>query len=481
MNRTISHYKLACTHKMAALGLLALALLAPVAGSAAPTLDELMQAIREQSVAENNANREREARFQSDADEQERRYQQALSQRNAAEALSTQLSTRYDNNEIRIEEMEVLLELHQGNLGELFGVTRQIAGDASGVLGSSLITAQLQPAPGEEGRIEFLRRVAAANELPSILELERLWMELLNEMTEDAKVVRFTAPVVSADGVSEEVREVVRIASFTAISDGQYLAYLPGEQKLAVMGRQPVQGEFADAARRLQAATPGNGYVSAVVDPARGALLDLFVLRPDLFERIAEGEVVGYLIIGVGALGVLVALFQYGYLFLAKLGVRAQERHLERPQANNPLGRVLLAADTNNGSEVYQLPEILELRLSEARLREVMKLERFQSFLRLAVSAGPLLGLIGTVIGMIITFESITASGSSDPKLMAQGIGQAMIATVLGLGVAIPLLFINTGLAALSRSVIHTLEEQGTQLMANRLQRSLDASHGAVG
>jgi biopolymer transport protein ExbB len=111
-------------------------------------------------------------------------------------------------------------------------------------------------------------------------------------------------------------------------------------------------------------------------------------------------------------------------------------------------------------------PELAELRISEAVLREVPRLERFQGFLRLAVAAGPLLGLVGTVIGMIITFRAIVASGSSDPKLMAHGIGQAMIATVLGLGIAIPLLFINSGLAALSHGVTQILDEQSHSLLA---------------
>ncbi|MGV3592214.1 MAG: MotA/TolQ/ExbB proton channel family protein, partial [Gammaproteobacteria bacterium] len=135
---------------------------------------------------------------------------------------------------------------------------------------------------------------------------------------------------------------------------------------------------------------------------------------------------------------------------------------------NNPLGRLLLSANETVGDR----PEIVELRISGAVLRENPKLERFQAFLRLAVAAGPLLGLIGTVIGMIITFESITASGSSDPKLMAEGIGQAMIATVLGLGIAIPLLFLNAGLVSLSRSVVNVLEEQSTRLLAVRLEQT---------
>lgn len=467
MNKTIRNLRLAATALLAVL-----TLQAPLAQAAVPALDELLGLIREKAVAENNANREREARFNRELQEQEQRLQQALSQRNAAEARSNQLSANYDANEVRIEEMQVLLELHQGNLGELFGVTRQIAGDAAGVLGSSLISAQLAPPAGGENRVDFMRRIAGATELPSLLELERLWMELLNEMVEDAKVVRFSAPVQDVEGTVSE-REVVRVASFTAASDGEFLSWLPNAQALAVMTRQPPEGELRNLAASLQTASAGNGYVEAVVDPARGALLGLIVERPDVFERIAEGEVIGYLIIFVGAIGVVAALFQYSYLLWARMAVRAQERQIDRPSANNALGRVLLAVQAGSGP-AEELPEILELRISEARLREVLRLERFQSFLRLAVSAGPLLGLIGTVVGMIITFESITASGSSDPKLMAQGIGQAMIATVLGLGVAIPLLFINTGLGALSRSVIHTLEERGTELMAKLMDQ---ASH----
>jgi len=137
------------------------------------------------------------------------------------------------------------------------------------------------------------------------------------------------------------------------------------------------------------------------------------------------------------------------------------------------LGRLLLAfGGEGEGGGKGKRPdnvEVAELRLSEAVLREIPRLERFQAFLRLAVAAGPLLGLIGTVIGMIITFHAIVASGSSDPKLMAHGIGQAMIATVLGLGIAIPLLFINAGLTAFSRGVTQILDEQSDALLADTI------------
>jgi biopolymer transport protein ExbB len=298
--------------------------------------------------------------------------------------------------------------------------------------------------------------------LPSITELERLWYELLREITDGGKVTKYTTPVLQLDATSVE-KEVVRVGPFTATADGEYLGYLPSRKSLTQLGGE-LTGEFRAIGRRLQTASPDGGYTRAVVDPARGALLGLYVERPNPVERVQEGEVVGYVIIAVGILGVILALFQAVYLVITRIAVSAQLRNLNAPKPNNPLGRVLLAF-RGDGKRIDS-PELAELRISEAVLREVPKLERFQSFLRLAVAAGPLLGLIGTVIGMIITFKAIVASGSSDPRLMATGIGQAMIATVLGLGIAIPLLFINSGLVALSRGVTQTLDEQAHALLA---------------
>ena len=203
----------------------------------------------------------------------------------------------------------------------------------------------------------------------------------------------------------------------------------------------------------------------------------MIVQRPSLIERIEKGEAVGYVIIAVGVIGVVLAFYQTLFLVRTRRAVRRQLSQLDQPRSDNPLGRVLTSVQADPES-IEEDAEVVELRISEAVLREVPRLERFQAFLRLAVAAGPLLGLIGTVIGMIITFQSITESGSSDPRLMANGIGQAMIATVLGLGIAVPLLFINAGLASMSRQVVQILDEQSTGLLAESLERARDAGGG---
>ena len=434
-------------------------------------LSALRQAVTRLRDQERQLAQEREQRFRAEQQRAERAAQEAVTRRNNAEARSDALDRQWNENEQRIAETQALLSERQGNLGELFGVTRQVAGDASTLLQQSLLSTQYDIGAEEEGRADFMRRLAAARALPSLDELERLWYELVREMTADGKVVKYRTPVKPLDDPSTEEDEsktrvemdVVRIGPFTASSNGQFLGYLASERTLSFLNGQ-LASEFREIARDFQAAPPDSGYQMAVVDPAGGALLGLYVERPGVIQRIEEGEVVGYVIIAVGIIGVLLALFQAGYLVVTRLAVAAQLRNLTEPSKNNPLGRVLLAF-RGDGKRIENA-ELAELRISEAVLREVPRLERFQSFLRLAVAAGPLLGLIGTVIGMIITFRAIVASGTSDPRLMAQGIGQAMIATVLGLGIAIPLLFINAGLAALSRGVTQTLDEQSQVLLA---------------
>jgi biopolymer transport protein ExbB len=258
------------------------------------------------------------------------------------------------------------------------------------------------------------------------------------------------------------------VGPFIASTEGRYLSYLPSQKALAMLPDR-VPSEFTRPAEDLQDAT-GEQYVRAAVDPSRGVILGLYIERPGLMKRVEKGESVGYVIIAVGLIGALCALYQLLYLIGVRAAVRRQLAHLDQPSSGNPLGRVLLAFP-GDPARIEEQAEIAELRISEAVLREIPRLERFQAFLRLAVAAGPLLGLIGTVVGMIVTFQSITESGSSDPKLMANGIGQAMIATVLGLGIAIPLLFANAWLVSLSKFVVQTLDEQSAGLLAESIER----------
>ncbi len=380
--------------------------------------------------------------------------------------LTREQAEEYAQKDIEITNLNTELRNKANGLGlgELFGVARQYAAEWSTAFEQSLISAQF--ADEQPNRADFLTSLAESEAIISPADLEKLWLEGQREMVAQGQVANFSGSVVQANGTPKNTT-VTRIGPFLAIADGEYLAYLPALNQLNVLPRQP-DADILEPARTLQAAS--SGYVEAIVDSTRGVLMSMYVERPTIGERIELGEEVGYVIIATGLLGALGFIFQFFYLLFARIGVSRQLKNLNRPTANNPLGRVLLSFKSNE-KDIEEDADIVELRLSEAVLREIPKLERIQPLLRLAVAAGPLLGLVGTVIGMIMTFQSITETGQSDPKLMATGIGQAMIATVLGLSIAVPLLFANAALSSLSRSIVQILDEQSAGMLAEQLER----------
>jgi biopolymer transport protein ExbB len=431
--------------------------------------EDLLKQVEDVRAGENQLFEQRRAEYESTPEAQKAALlQRAEQQRTQLDATSDRLSDTQSANELRISNLNTQLREKAASLGlaELFGLARQSANDNASILQQSLITTQFPTPAGEIPRDEWMRQFATSRTTPTTSQLERLWLEIQREMTASGQVAKYRGRVVQPGGESVD-SEIVRIGPFTATSDGQFLSYLPNLRMLNVLPRQ-LPPEFMEIAESFQRAT--SGYARAVVDSNRGVLLNLYVERPTIGERIELGETIGYVIIVVGLLGILAFLFQLVSLTIVKLAVGKQLKDLERPTPNNPLGRVLLAFKGDK-ARIEEDADVAELRITEAVLHEVPKLERFQAFLRLCVAAGPLLGLIGTVVGMIITFQSITESGSSDPKLMATGIGQAMIATVLGLGIAIPLLFANALLNSLSRGVVQILDEQSAGMLAESIER----------
>jgi biopolymer transport protein ExbB len=453
---------------MLLLGLMMASAGASLVQAATPgNLDELLEQTRTAREAEAKSNTAREAKFLAERNKQSALMSEARAELAEQQARSRQLSSSFDANEKKLTEMQSALDSRAGNLGEMFGVVRQVANDFSSVVNNSIISAQYP------GRAEFVTKLAQSKSLPSMGDLERFWFELQREMTETGKVVKYKAKVVSAEGQPVDA-VVTRVGPFSATTGGRYMSYLPSQQQLAIMARQP-GSHFERAAESLE--DTKSGYTEGVVDPTRGTLLSIYAQRPTVAERIDKGEEVGYVIILVGLVGAGLGLFQLFYLSMVRGKVRNQLKFLKDPVADNPLGRVLATFKGADTEKLERSPEVVELRISEAVLKEVPSLERFQSFLKLAVAAGPLLGLIGTVIGMILTFQSITESGSSDPKLMAAGISQAMIATVLGLSIAIPLLFMNAWLVSMSKSIVQVLDEQSAGLLAERLETLEGKSH----
>lgn len=440
--------------------LLLVVLLPGLAFAQAKGLDELLKKIQESGEQGAKINQEREARFLRDKDAQAAMLQKAEAEFAAAKGRSDAAKARYEANQRAIAELKTQLGGRAGDYTQVSAAVRQVATDFRGFVLDSPVTAQFPE------RLEFLDTLANSQELPGVAELEKLWFTLQQEMTENGKVLRFDAEVIAPNGEGSR-QQVTRVGVFSVFADGQYLVTAPGSGLLSRPVHQPERG-YRSMAREFDEA---EGWSPILIDPTHGALLSQMSQRPSLGERIEQGEEVGLIIIALGLVGAVLAIWQLVYLLKTGRLVQAQLRDVDHPRDDNPLGRVL-AAFRGDPAKGIEDPEVVELRLSEAVLREVPKLERFQSFLRLVVAAGPLLGLIGTVVGMIITFQVITEQGAGDPRLMAAGISQAMIATVLGLGIAVPLLFVNSLLAARSRVLVQILDEQSTGLLAERLERS---------
>jgi biopolymer transport protein ExbB len=426
----------------------------PAADPANPqTLFELLDAVQKGLEVEREENRRRVQEFQRQQAEQERLLAEARATLASEEATSQALETRYNENEAALGEGEARLTERLGQLGELFGVVRQVATDTGANVWDSLTSSQLGP------RKELLDRLGRSKELPSTEDLEKLWYELQREMTEQGQVVRYQAPVLTIEGKVEQ-KEVIRAGPFSAVADGRYLLWEPAEGKLRELTRQPPT-RYVNTVEPFEEAT--SGYAVMAVDPSRGSLLNALTDTPSPTERVQQGGAVGFVIIGLGLFALVIGLIRWVALTITSRKVAAQ-RKSDRANRGNPLGRVLAVFEENRDADT----ETLELKLDEVVLRESSKLERLLWVVKTISVVAPLLGLLGTVTGMIQTFQAITLFGAGDPKMMAGGISEALVTTMLGLTTAIPLVLLYDTLSNSTQRVLDTLDEQSAGLIATR-------------
>lgn len=436
-------------------------LLAPVAGaetkpSSPVSLDQLLEKVKRGRAAEQRVHAEREARFRSEKSNRKAMLAERRRVREAAERRSSELEARFAENEESLASAHEKLRARMGNLGEVLGVVRQVSGDTAAQLTASLTSAQLT------GRIEPLRELARSTRLPSIDALENLAFVLLQEMAESGRVVRFRSPVVSTNGERIE-REVTRVGVFNATADGKFLHWDSSSGALTELARQPERRHLRAAARMDEAR---DGLVAMSVDPSRGALLGLLVQRSTLRERVQQGGTIGFAIIGLGCIGLLLVAERFVHLMIVGRKIQDQ-RGIDRPSQDNPLGRILAVYEANPDVSV----ETLELKLDEAIQHEIPKIDRFLTTIRVFAVMAPLMGLLGTVTGMIVVFQDIQLFGSGDPKIMAGGISQALVTTVLGLLAAIPLLLCHSVLHGRAKGLMEVLDEQSVGLIAQRAER----------
>lgn len=420
-------------------------------------LDQVKQG-RSQDAAENQ---KRVEAFSRDKANQAKLLEETRATRIAEEERSKTLETAFEENDKKIVEGEKALEERLGSLKELFGVLQAAAGEAAGQFESSLTHVQYPDRP--EFTSALAQQLGTSSKLVSIEEIERFWFELQREMVESGKVTEFSAKVITGDG-NELEQPVTRVGLFNAVSNGKYLTFNPETGSLSELARDP-QPRYVATVGVLEAAD--SGFVPFGLDVSRGQILSRLVRTATLEERVEQGGIIGYITLGLGALALVIAAWRLLVLFFSGMAIRSQAKKLDKPSKRNALGRVLQVYHNNPNADV----ETMELRLGEAVLRETPRFHRALMVIKIIAVAAPLLGLLGTVTGMINTFQAITLFGTGDPQVMAGGISQALVTTVQGLVVAIPAVFLFALSSGWAKRLSQVLEEQAIGMVAEHAEK----------
>ncbi|ELJ8585255.1 MotA/TolQ/ExbB proton channel family protein [Vibrio cholerae] len=440
---------------------LALALSLPFAfASVANASNSLVQQATQEKAQQQQHNQQREAGFVQTAQELQAAKAELLAERNRLQKEADQLSSQFSDNENTLARLEETLRLETGSLGEMFGVVRQNAKELQSELDQSVT--------GVEPRVhqQSIDDVVAAKTLPSMAQLRGLWQAMSEEIRASGQVQTTEIQWLNGQGETQTVH-ALRLGSLGLISEQGYVKWDNARQQ--ALSYQQLPSDFPTFSH-IRTLVDGD-VVTMKVDPSRGVLLEQLALTPTLSQRLQAGGVIGNVILVLLGVGLIIALYRGAILATLRQKIKAQLKNPEQP-GNNPLGRILAVYNKEQQRSV----EALELRLLEAVVDEQNHLETGLSMLKLLAALAPMLGLLGTVTGMIETFQVITQFGNGDPKVMAGGISMALVTTVEGLIAAIPLLLAHNILSAQAEAIRNILEKQGIGLVAQQAERDCGAA-----
>ncbi len=350
------------------------------------------------------------------------------------------LEARFEANEKQLAELEESLQIKIGVLGELFGVTRQFAGE---LLASTEKAVTFSEYPD---RGDILRDIGET-QVHSLDQLQNLWISYLDEIVSSGEVKTVNANIIDKNGESI-TGEIVRYGHFSTTYQNKFVTPVPELNGFELLQRQP-EREILKNIRRHQRS---DDYRITSIDPTRGFLLSLYLDKPGWIDRIAQGKSIGFIIILIGISGFIFSIYKIYQL-------REQEKDIIADDAR-------VKVEMENSIKNTTSYESKENILDEFIINYTGKLEWGANWVKFFAAVAPLLGLLGTVIGMIETFQAITLFGTGDPKQMAGGISQALVTTMLGLIVAAPLLGLYTYISQKVSNLSQVLEEKASYLLA---------------
>ena len=422
---------------------------------------ELLEIVKQGQFADTQQQRDRESQFRNEKNKQAKLLSDAKDERARLEREAARLEQQFEANEALLVVAEEQLRERLGSLNEIFGHLAGNTTEARNIMEQSITAAQF----GKD-REEFMTALGSKmNEgikLASIGELETLWYELQREINASGEVVKFNTEVITTDG-NVENRDVVRVGNFNVVSDGQYLTYSPSRGTYSELPSQPAGRYTSQTADILSGDTFPVQFAVDPTGPQGGSLLASLISMPSTWGKMQEGGPVGYMLMTIGLLATLLFIWRFYELWNIRGGVIAQSGSSTLSN-DNALGRILKIAEDDKEADT----ETLELKMAEQILKERPSVEGLNWVLKIVSVVAPLMGLFGTIIGMIETFTMITLFGTGDPKTMASGISTALVTTWLGLMVAIPTTFMYATVNNISRGILGTIEESSTGMAAKR-------------
>ncbi|MGB5917502.1 MotA/TolQ/ExbB proton channel family protein [Arcobacter sp.] len=418
-------------------------------------LTSLLQSVQNDSKKEMQAEKQRLQTFIDNKEKQKELLIQTEKELKKEELRTDKLKNLIDEKEKVLAKKEEELKIKAANLGEIFGSVRQTSSDFLINFQSSLTASE------DLKKEEQFLKLSNSKKLANIQELKEFWHSMLDEIIKSGNIAQYDADVILATG--EKTKEkVTRVGLFAATSNGKYLTYSNDMKSLVELTVQP-SGSAVQLAKDFESS---NEISNIIIDPTRGTLFEMIANNPTIMDRITQGGIVGYIILILGALGLLFALFKMIVLNISSIKIKKQMKNISEINQDNSLGKIAHIFYKNSNDSINDL----EIKIGQAILKETTQIKKGQSFVKLLAAVTPLLGLLGTVTGMIATFQAITLFGTGDPKLMAGGISTALITTVLGLVTAIPLLFAYTYISSKSEELVSILEEQSIGLLAKTLK-----------
>ncbi|MCJ8326089.1 MAG: MotA/TolQ/ExbB proton channel family protein [Campylobacterales bacterium] len=418
-------------------------------------LESLLAKVKNESKIELDIEKKRLDKFLSNKYEQKILLDKSKRKLLTEEKRSKVLKKLIEEQELILIEQEKSLSKESADLGEMFGSLRQSSSDFLINFQNSLTASQ------DINKEEFLHTLANSKKLANINELKSYWIAMLDEIIKSSNIEKYQAQVILNSG--EKVsQEITRVGLFSATSEGKYFTYSSDMKSLVELAVQPSYSSTSKAKDFENA----KGISSILIDPTRGTLLKMIENNPSIMDRINQGGIVGFVILVLGGSGLIFAFYKMILLNIYSVKIKKQRKNLNTVNEDNALGKIAKVFYSNINDSLNDL----EIKVGEAILKESNKIQKGQSFVKLLAAVTPLLGLLGTVTGMITTFQAITLFGTGDPKLMAGGISTALITTVLGLVTAIPLLFAYTYISSKAQSLISILEEQSIGLLAKNLK-----------